>query len=474
MGRHAPGRGGRAALVSTLAVALAAGSITLFSGTEDSSAAPAAGTGTTEIVLDDPSSTTPRADRLLSAGATGFLHRQSGVTGLLWTDYDEGTTVTVKSASGSAYTPKDATCYHISDVCPSGRYGQGTDTVTLPTQYDEDLSLWTADGGVSDTFTIWPDDYIGTYGDTVVLADDDAVIDYTTVEGTTPRLVDHVGGERRERWVTGYPSAEAEWASGMFTRTGDKDGALLAYPVYVDGDVASYTVGYLDFATAHFTVAFTGADAQPQLVLSADKVGWYTEASGLHLKPRGDLTAAETTPVPGEDTAGTPAPVLVGDWLVLATDGGAVRAVSLADGTTTKTLLTWSYGTPPGRPRRDRAGHRRHRRGRLVGPAGRPRRGRHPGARQGLQGGAAGEPQARPGTQPGQPARGRGQPEQHLRHHLDPHPHHQRQHRADRLRGHRRRLDQPRVPVREHHLLPAVGQQRQRPRGRLPQHVLRR
>ena len=31
------------------------------------------------------------------------------------------------------------------------------------------------------------------------------------------------------------------------------------------------------------------------LVLTEDRVGWYTETSGLHLKPRTDLTAAETT-----------------------------------------------------------------------------------------------------------------------------------------------------------------------------------
>ncbi|MGI5456358.1 FG-GAP-like repeat-containing protein [Streptomyces sp. CA-249302] len=350
MGRHAPRRGGRAALVSVLAVAVAAGSITLFSGTEHSSAAPAATPGTTELVLDDPSSTTPRAERLLAAGETGFLHRQSDVDGLLWTDYAEGTTVPVRTGSGDVYEPEGEPCYSVADICPSGRYGQGTDTVVLPSYDDYDLSLWTPGAGVSDTFRTRSREYVGTYGDTIVLAKDDAVIDDTTVDGTTPELIDYVDGEQRQRWVTGYPAAEKWWASGMFKRTGDKKGALLAYPVYADGALKSYTVGYLDFTTAHFTVAFTDAGAQPQLVLTEDKVGWYTEAAGLHLKPRTDLTAAETTPVPGEDTAGTPVPVLVGDWLVLATDGGAVRAVSLADGTTTKTLLAWSYGTPLASP----------------------------------------------------------------------------------------------------------------------------
>ncbi|WP_326666683.1 hypothetical protein [Streptomyces canus] len=105
MGRHAPRRAARTTLVSTLAVAVAAGSITLFSSTEDTGAqaATTATAGTTEIVLDDPrSDTPPRTERLLAAGATGYLHRQSGVAGLLWTGYGDATTAPARAPSRPA------------------------------------------------------------------------------------------------------------------------------------------------------------------------------------------------------------------------------------------------------------------------------------------------------------------------------------------------------------------------------------
>lgn len=352
MGRHALGRGGRAVLGSVLSAVLAAGSITLFSvsaqtGTARAATAAATNAGTTEIVLNDPRSDTPRAERLLAAGETGFLHRREDVAGLLWTDYTDGTTVTVKTASGSVYQPAGRACESIDDPCPSGHYGQGTDTVALPDRYGRDMTLWTPGGGASRTLRVTSHAYVGTYGDTVIVAGSNGVDD-ETAQGTSLVLLDEVDGVERARSVTGYPSAEADWSESMFVRTGDGKGALLAYPVWAAGTVASYTVGYLDFATARFTVAFTGAAFRPQLVLTEDRVGWYTPASGLHLKPRTDLTAGETTPVPGGSTAGTGAPVLVGNWLVLATSGG-VRAVSLTDGTV-RTLLTRSYGTPLAAP----------------------------------------------------------------------------------------------------------------------------
>jgi hypothetical protein len=196
-------------LVSALAVALTADSITLFSGTEDTGAqaATTVAAGTTEVVLDDPNTPNTRSDRLLAAGETGFLHRQANVTGLLWTDYDDGGTVTVQGASG-VYRPTSGTCYSIADPCPPGRYGQGADTVAEPDQYEDKVALWTPDGGAVRTVAV-PDGYVGTYGSTVVLSDRGTVIDAEAVEGTSLQLVDFVDGTKRERWVTGYPSAEA-------------------------------------------------------------------------------------------------------------------------------------------------------------------------------------------------------------------------------------------------------------------------
>ncbi|MGW0420256.1 FG-GAP-like repeat-containing protein [Streptomyces sp. NPDC003015] len=353
MGRHAPGRAGRATFVSALAVAVAAGSITLFSSTEDTGAqaATAAVAGTTEIVLDDPRSDTPRTDRLLAAGATGFLHRRSGVAGLLWTGYGDGATVPVEGPTG-VYQPTTTSCYDISARCASGVFGQAADTVALPHRtYGDPVSLWSPGGGALRTVDLSQSaTRVGTYGETTVTVEWNGVVDGQELDGYVLHLVDLVDGKQRDRVVSGLP-ADGTW-EGNLGRTGDAKGALLTYPVRDgNGDFTSYTVGYLDFATAELTPAFTGLSREtvPEVVLTDDRVGWYTEASGLHLKPRADLSAAETTPVAGEDLPGTPVPVLAGDWLVLATNGGSVRAVSLADGTT-QTLLTRSYGTPLAAP----------------------------------------------------------------------------------------------------------------------------
>ncbi len=357
MGRHALRRGGRAALVSALTVAVAAGSITLFSGTGDgggsaqaaistTAATAGAATGTAELGFDDPRNETRRSDRLLSAGETGFLHRQAGTAGLLWTDYDDGTTVTVQGPFG-VYKPTTTSCWDIAVRCPSGMYGQGTDTVALPDRtYTEPVSLWRPDGSALQTVDLGSTDYVGTYGSTVVGVDREGVYNGESFDGTRLFLFDLVDGKVRQRPVTGYPSERHWWSDN--SRTGDDTGMIFAYPIPdAVGGIASYSVGYLDFATAQFTTVFTDLPTKPELVLTDDRIGWYTVSGGLHLKPRADLTAEETVPV-AAGFAGSGYPTLVGDWLMITTDS-RVYAVSLTNGTN-KTLLTRSYGTPLATP----------------------------------------------------------------------------------------------------------------------------
>lgn len=358
MGRHALRRGGRAALVSALSVAVAAGSITLFSGSEDgggtaqaaagAASGSASGAGTSEIVLDDPRTANIRSDRLLAAGETGFLHRQAAVAGLLWTDYDDGTTVTVEGASG-VYKPTTTTCWDISTRCASGMYGQSADIVALPDRtYGDPVSLWTPDGEALGTVDLSQSaDYLGTFGDTLVTIEHNGVVDGVELSGYRLHLVDLVDGKQRDRVVSGYPADGS--LGGSKSRTGDENGFLLSYAVDdPNSDVDTHTVGYLDFASGQLTPVFTGTDAAPELVLTDDRVGWYTAASGLHVKPRADLTATETVVVPEVTTVDAPVPVLVGDWAVL-TAPGAVTAVSLTDGSE-KSLLSRSYGTPLATP----------------------------------------------------------------------------------------------------------------------------
>ena len=339
MGRHALRRGRLAAAVSITSLAVVAGLVPLL---VDSAAgtAQAAESTRSQIVVDTPQTATPRRERLLAAGETGFLHRQEEVSGLLWTSYADGTTVDVEGPDG-VYEP-DSPCYYITETCPSGWYGQGSDTVALPDLDDNDpVSLWTPGSAglktvdLSSTVSTGSTDYIGTFGATVVAQDRDAFIDGEGADGYWLELNDFVDGKQRNRVVTGYP-ADASRRSGL--QTGDASGALIVYSLE-----STLRIGYLDFATATFTEAFTGIDASAKPVLTADSVGWYTAASGLHLKPRTDLTAEETVPVAGGATTGG-LPVLVGDWLLL---GG--EAVSLTDGST-RTLLSSTYGNPLATP----------------------------------------------------------------------------------------------------------------------------
>ncbi|MFI8828359.1 FlgD immunoglobulin-like domain containing protein [Streptomyces sp. NPDC053431] len=54
---------------------------------------------TDEVVVPDPGRYKPREETLLQAGATGYLHRQEGTTGLLWTDLATGTTTPQPTAA---------------------------------------------------------------------------------------------------------------------------------------------------------------------------------------------------------------------------------------------------------------------------------------------------------------------------------------------------------------------------------------
>ncbi|MFI6336030.1 FG-GAP repeat domain-containing protein [Streptomyces sp. NPDC050535] len=321
MGRHALRRGGLAAAVSALAVAVAA--VTIYSeGSGSAEAATTEAVGTTEITLVDPSSATPRVDRPLTAGTTGFLHRQSGVAGLLWTDYADGTTVTVENASG-VYTPS-APCASLGSACRTAWYGSDGDLVALPTAAtSKSVTLWDPATHKTSAFTS-SYEYRALAGDTVV---------------TASTLVDTVDGVRRSRPITGLGGVYGIGASEVVAA--DSAGVLYGYGSYLS---------YVDVDTAVATLAFTDVGANVFYVQSEDRFGWYEPGTGdLHLKSRTDPSAAEqVVDLPPVTIIGQPAlgaldgePVLIGDWLLLPTHtrtGTAITAHSLADGST-RTLL---------------------------------------------------------------------------------------------------------------------------------------
>jgi hypothetical protein len=321
VGRHALRRGGLAAAVSSLAVAFAAASVVVLPEGGDS--AEAAEAGTTAITLVDPSSTTPRTDRPYVAGDTGFLHRQTGRTGLLWTDYATGKTRTVENADG-VYTPGTG-CTHIGSECRNAWYGSDSDLVALPTtDNDAYATLWNPATATSRKVS-WNGStqygqgyYRALAGDTIV---------------TTHSLIDKVDGAWRTRKVTG----DATSVGSEDVLAADSSGVLWS--------VGTSTIGYIDVASAVNTYAFTDITYASHHVMSEDRIGWYQAGTAeLHLKSRTDPTAAEqvvTLPAhPGELDGD---PVLVGDWLLLplssASLGSKLLAVDVDDPSVQQTLL---------------------------------------------------------------------------------------------------------------------------------------
>ncbi|MGW1802640.1 FG-GAP-like repeat-containing protein [Streptomyces sp. NPDC001984] len=321
MGRHALRRGGLAAAVSSLAVAVVAASVVVLS--EGGGSAEAAEADTTAITLVDPSSTTPRTDRPYVAGDTGFLHRQTGRTGLLWTDYATGRTVTVENADG-VYTPGTG-CTYIGSECRNAWYGSDSDLVALPaTANDAYATLWDPATATSKKVS-WNGSIQYGQGYYRALAGDTIV--------TTHSLIDKVDGESRTRKVTGDA-----------TSVGSED-VLASDSAGVLWSVDSGRIGYIDVASAVNTYAFTNATYASHYVMSEDRIGWYQAGTAeLHLKSRTDLTAAEqvvTLPTNPGTLDGDP--VLVGDWLLLPLSssslGSQLLAVNVNDPSVQQTLL---------------------------------------------------------------------------------------------------------------------------------------
>ncbi|MEV6963007.1 VCBS repeat-containing protein [Streptomyces sp. NPDC051207] len=320
MGRHAPGRGGLAAVVSSLVVAVAAAStVVVIQGDAPARAAttaPAATTpATTGITLTDPASTSPRTTRPYVAGRTGYLHRQLGVPGMLWTDYADGTTVTVRTSTG-VYRPGTG-CTVIGSECRTAWYGSGSDLVALPpANPTTSVTLW--DPATDELTTVGTEDQNSYYR---------ALAGRTVV--TSYALIDFPGGQRRVRPIT-----------GDFANIQDKEivAADSGSVLFLRGGV----LHHIDVATTVNTEALTGAPTGARFLLSEDRFGWYDAGSGtLRLKSRSDPSGpAQVVTLPYQGALDG-APVLTGDQVLLprATSSGTVlTALSLTEGTARELL----------------------------------------------------------------------------------------------------------------------------------------
>ncbi|WP_460067781.1 FG-GAP repeat domain-containing protein [Streptomyces sp. YKOK-I1] len=304
------------AAVSALAVAVATVVTTVGGGT-----AGATGSGgTTEITLTDPATAEPRTERPLVVGESGYLHRQSGVDGLLWTDLTTGATVTVSTGDG-VYTP-GSPCATVTSTCRTAWYGSDGDLVALPTALSsKSVTLW--DPATRTTSTVTSSYYYR------------ALAGETVVTGRT--LIDFPGGERRERTITG---------DGTTTLADNTVAAADSRGVLVEG---STSLSYVDIATAVSTPAFTDIPYDAYTVLGEDRFGWYYPDSGnLHLKSRTDPAGEEQVYDLSSLGDLKDAPLLVGDRLLLPlAASGTLTAVSLGDDTA-QTLLESSgaYALP--------------------------------------------------------------------------------------------------------------------------------
>lgn len=325
MGRHALGRGGPAAAVSSLVVAVVAASVVVLA--EGGGSAEATEADTTAVTLVDPSSGTPRTDRPYVAGDTGFLHRQTGRTGMLWSDYATGRTVTVENAAG-VYTPGTG-CTSIGSACRTAWYGSDGDLVALPaTANDAYATLWDPATATSKKVS-WNGStqygqgyYRALAGDTIV---------------TTNSLIDEADGADGG-WRTRKVTGDATNVGTEDVLAADSAGVFVAERTFG-------TLHYIDIASAVSTTLFPDAPDAGRYVMSEDRVGWYQPgAAELHLKSRTDLTAAEqVVTLPANPGALDGDPVLAGHWLLLPLSsdalGSRLLAVDVDDPSVQRTVL---------------------------------------------------------------------------------------------------------------------------------------
>ncbi|TKA08081.1 FG-GAP-like repeat-containing protein [Actinacidiphila oryziradicis] len=230
----------------------------------------------------------PRADRIYSAGPTGYLHAQEGGSGYLWTRYDDGTTTELGELNRveiPAYLGSS------SDVV--------ADYVTSPTQKVvlKDLAAGTATDVPITHGTYW-----STLGAHVLTqaADADGHLVLWLYGGGAPD-----GGTLVDGWPTGI-------TANFNVLGGDSGTAVVSYAL-----AGAQHLALVDLAAAKVTGDMVVSAAPTAVALSADRLVWYASGNTAHVLQRDDLAAAETTvTLPG--TEGTPHFAIAGGWLVTA------------------------------------------------------------------------------------------------------------------------------------------------------------
>ncbi|MFF1685966.1 MULTISPECIES: FG-GAP repeat domain-containing protein [unclassified Streptomyces] len=242
------------------------------------------------------------------AGAQGVFHRIEGRTGLVWTRYADGTTVSAPSTTGTLLT-------------------SGTGSDTLAYRYSGGrVDLWNAVEGTTRTLQV-PDGQglMGFYGTTGV-----AYRTATAGDGTTFKVWHLLG---------------PDGATGDVTVDGLPEGMLLGSPRGADGESVFFQAKLGDEARivavdreSGRVQGWTGAlpSGYSYAKVSPDHVAVYSlNSPKVLVVPRADLSAAPAEVVLDSGSGANPTDGLavVGDWLVHRPSAGtAVLAKPIGGG----------------------------------------------------------------------------------------------------------------------------------------------
>lgn len=309
--RHTPRALSRAALATATVLAATTG-LTGVATAEDPDPLPS----TEGVVFPDPGRFAPRGDTVLSAGATGFLHRpEKG--GLVWTDYATGTDTPRDSTTDTAHSGLQAAAYTSTDG----------DRVLI-----DDL----ATGAKVHVSVPSGQEWTSAYNADTILTSAKAADGRIT--GLFLRT--SADGKVTERPVTGLGGA-----TELRVRVQDTRGALLNARATPGGADTSYL---LDYATATLTPTLDARDAYTGL--GAGRVVVPAGSTEVRTVRRDAPAAAPvTTPLPpaGPHEASWGRHAVIGDWILTHRElrsglegavGGTLYAVPVGGGTARELL----------------------------------------------------------------------------------------------------------------------------------------
>ncbi|WP_329338132.1 FG-GAP-like repeat-containing protein [Streptomyces sp. NBC_01352] len=230
----------------------------------------------------------PRADRIRSAGPSGYLHAQEGRSGYLWTSYATGATTELGDLP-SLEIP--------------GYLGSSSDIVAEVVSPTEKVVLRDMAAGTSTDVALTNGTYQATFGTHVLTQARDA-------DGNRTPWLYGAGTPADGTPVEGWPTGVT---TDFTVLAGDSTTAVLNY-AQPNG---MQHLMLVDLATAKVTGDVTLNVVPTGVALSADRLVWWSGLWSAHVLDRADLSAPATAlKLPG--TEGTPSVGIAGNWLVVA------------------------------------------------------------------------------------------------------------------------------------------------------------